>query len=262
MDAREAAGRIGGVLLAPLTFALSWARRARMFHPDGTLFRAEVRPLAELGPPDGLARRLAGAGLVRLSSAWWRGGKEWRDVLGCALRFGPEQDLLFATIRSPWTMALAPLTTETHDYLANDYYAVSPFEAEGVGLVKLRLRRPPPVPLAHPGHLSREEQLRRQVAAGQAAFTLEWLRLPPTRGLRGAVAGARAGTALDPAARWEPVVEVKLLEPVAMDQRALRFSPFRDGRGLSPRGFVHALRRAAYAASRAGRGAPKALPAH
>ena len=99
------------------------------------MYSGRVEALA--GPYPGLARRLEGAALIRLSTAWWRGGKEWIDALGLAMRLGREpsveahegdQDLLFATIRRPWTTLLAPLTTEQHDFLANDYYAVSPFD--------------------------------------------------------------------------------------------------------------------------------------
>ena len=52
------------------------------------------------------------------------------DVLGLALRIRPrtgpaldehaalgDQDLLFATIRSPWTTLLAPFTTNARDFL-------------------------------------------------------------------------------------------------------------------------------------------------
>jgi hypothetical protein len=47
------------------------------------------------------------------------------------------------------------------------------------------------------------------------------------------------------------VARIHLLEAVDVDQDLLRFSPFRAGRGIVPRGFVHALRRGAYTASRA-----------
>ncbi|MEO8183439.1 MAG: hypothetical protein ABI895_31785 [Deltaproteobacteria bacterium] len=38
-----------------------------------------------------------------------------------------------------------------------------------------------------------------------------------------------------------------------LDQEALRFDPFRAGRGVTPVGFVHALRRATYLASQRAR---------
>jgi hypothetical protein len=51
----------------------------------------------------------------------------WSRKTGDKGRSGPH----FATIRRPWTMPLAPLATVTTDYLANDYFAVSPFSLEG-----------------------------------------------------------------------------------------------------------------------------------
>ena len=71
--------------------------------------------------------------------ALWRGNFEHWDVLGVALRLREndsispqcapsDQDLLFATIVSPFTMPFAPFTTNAHDYLDNHYWAVSPFD--------------------------------------------------------------------------------------------------------------------------------------
>jgi hypothetical protein len=235
MALRERSGVVFGWLLAPLTGALSLLRRARMFHPEGALLHARVEALS--GPFPGLARRLEGPALARLSTAWWRGGKEWLDALGVAIRLGSEpgveekpgdQDLLFATIRHPWTTPLAPLTTAQHDFLANDYYAVSPFEVAGVGRARLRLvsSRPPAL-----RGKDRAARLDEAVAAGEA-----WLRLE-----------LRAG------GDWMPVARVVLLERAPLDQERLRFSPFRDGKGISPRGFVSGLRRATYLLSQLAR---------
>ena len=110
----EGLGYAVGLAMAPLVAVGSLVRQARFLHPDGTVYRAEVTVAA--APDDAAAARLAaalaGPALVRLSSAWWKGGKEWLDVLGLAMRLrrdahpssepGPEdQDLLFATIRWP-----------------------------------------------------------------------------------------------------------------------------------------------------------------
>lgn len=237
MPATEPVGKLLGALLAPVTGAVALIRKARMFHPDGRVFRAEVVPLQTGGATDAVARRLAGPALVRMSSAWWRGAKEWTDVLGCAVRFrrsavvsadaaDGDQDLLFATIRSPWTTLPAALTTRVHDFLANDYYAVSPFAVDGLGKGKWRL--------VSSGEGRREgdrsQRLLEDVSAGTAELRLEFRRL----GLR---------------SPWVPVCVVRLLEPVTLDQAALRFSPFRCGRGIEPRGLVHALRHATYSAS-------------
>ena len=207
---------------------MSLLRRARMFHPEGAVYRAEIVALP--GPVPGLGRRLEGRALARFSTALWRGGSEWMDALGVALRLGTEpsatpragdQDLLFATIQHPWTMPVAPLTTEQHDFLANDYFAVAPFDVAGVGRGKLRLVAGRPRRLQA---RDRGQRLDEAVARGEASLRLE-------------VRAAR---------RWEPVAEVRILERAEIDQEALRFSPFRDGKGLTPRGFVHGLRRATY----------------
>jgi hypothetical protein len=180
---------------------------------------------------------LSGAALLRFSSALWRRNHEWPDVLGVALRFqskegalSAEQDLLLATIRFPWTMPFAPLATNFRSFLWNHYHAVSPFEVAGVGPVKLRLRAPR---LHNRSALSRAEHLSRMTTEQRACFELQVRRLDLPALAR----------------RWSSVVRLDLQELVTVDQAALRFSPFRSGRGIRPVGFVHALRAAAYAAS-------------
>ncbi|MDB4971159.1 MAG: hypothetical protein JWN44_6848 [Myxococcales bacterium] len=237
-------GRAMGALLAPITGAVSAVRHARMFHPDGVIYQARVAPATATAMPE-VAARLAGPALMRLSSAWWRGRKELPDVLGVAIRFRRraepsaeaepgDQDLLLATIRHPWTMPFAPLSTHVHDFLANDYYGVSPFMLEGVGLVYLRAVPSPP--RASEG--GRAERLARAVADGAARFTLE---------------AKRRGTS-----SWQPIVTIELIGPVTIDEQALRFWPYLTARGIEPRGFVHALRRAAYRSSQHARGADRA----
>jgi hypothetical protein len=241
---REQVGDAIGRLLAPVARALSRARRARMFHPEGLMFAGHVRPLAPGGEPGELARRFAGRVLARCSAALWRGGREHLDVLGIALRIRPgeghaldeiaragDQDLLFATIRSPFTMVFSPLTTDATDFFGNRYWAVSPFAALG-SRYELRLSpiHPPPRP-ALPG--PRATRLLAAVAAHRAAWSLE----------------VRETWTL----RWYAVARIDLERPVAIDQAALQFDPFRAGLGLEPVGAVHAMRRATYAASRAGR---------
>jgi hypothetical protein len=230
-----------GVLAAPLTGIGAWLRQARFFHPEGTVYRALVVPVAAEEPYTTIAWHLSGEALVRMSTAWWRGGREWIDVLGCAISFRSDnrvtaqpsphdQDLLLATIRWPWTTLLAPLTTRQHDFLGNNYHAVSPFLVDGLGRAMWRLLSSP----AEVKGESRGERLDRAVANGLARFHLQ---VRPMR--RGA--------------EWVTVADVKLRERAAVDQDLLRFSPFRSGRGIRPWGLVQAMRGPAYAASQGAR---------
>lgn len=241
MRANEALGRAIGGLFAPMTGEGSLIRRARVFHPDGVVYRAEVRPLVRGGAAGDLAQRLSGEALVRLSSAWWRHEKELPDVLGIALRLCDgngagaqpgmkDQDLLFATFRHVYTLPLAPAVTHVHDYLDNDYYGVLPLYAPGIGRVKLRLMGPH----VHSKGRDRRERLEHAVAADLAVLRLEMRRV-------------KMG------APWEQLAAVDLYERALVDQEALAFTPFRSGRGLEPVGFFQMIRAATYASSRVGR---------
>jgi hypothetical protein len=234
---RERCGLVVGALLAPITAASSKARGARMFHPDGIVYEASVESSARTPDLAELAERLGHSALLRLSSALWRRPREWPDVLGAALRFGrgpARQELLLATIRFPWTMPFAPVATNFRSFLWNHYHAVSPFVVDGVGIVKFRLRSPR---LSNPGRTSRADHLQRAVAERRAVYELELRRSSEPLLSR----------------RWEPVARVTLQEERDLDQQALRFSPFQDGAGIRPIGFVQALRVAAYAASQQAR---------
>jgi hypothetical protein len=233
MRATEGLGKTLGGLLAPLAGAGSLLRRARIFHPEGAVYTAEVVPLAREAPFDFVAARLEGPAPVRLSTAWWKHGHEWPDLLGCAVRFRDQaapspypaegdQDLPFATLRSPLTLPLAVLSTRRHDFLMNDYFALSLFEVAGVGMVRWRLVGP----RVHVEGRNRGQRLDRAVQNGVAVFRLE------ARG-----------------ASWVPVARIELRARAAIDQQALLFSPFRTGRGIEPRGFLHALRVVPYRVS-------------
>ena len=237
-----ALGKAAGWAAAPFFGAVSFARRARTFHPRGPIVHAAVSrhatAPAHLQP---LGERLAGPALIRFSGALWKNAESAPDVLGCAIRLrrdtsessepgADDQDLLFATIRRPWTMPLSPFTTDAQDYLANDYYAVSPFDVGLANLVYLRLC--PAHPSVGTGG-TRSERLLREVRFGHAMLTLE------------------AGDG--PFGPWVPVATVALERPARVDGEALRFRPFRQGRGVRPRGFIHALRRGVYAISQRAR---------
>lgn len=235
---RERIGELIGATWAPLVHGIARLRHARMFHPEGSLYRGRLEPVA--GPFEAIANALGRTVLARFSGALRRGGRESLDVLGIALRLhhGPltsteasdgDQDLLFATILSPFTMPLSPFTTRSHDFFANRFYAVSPFALEDGKRVKFRLS-----PMEHPPHDgSRAEQLAAAVAGGHARFEL----------------AARETLTL----RWHPVATITLQAPCELDQAALRFDPFHAGAGIEPVGVVHAIRRRAYPASQGAR---------
>lgn len=237
MSWREALGDAVGTCWAPWIYRIARLRHGRMFHPEGLVFRGRVDPCSG-GPFAAVGRSLGSSVLARFSGALWKHGRERLDVLGIALRFSHvgvdsarphagDQDLLFATILSPLTMPLAPLMTHSHDFFANRYYAVAPFELPDRRRVKFRLTA-----LEHPAHVgSREQQLRSAVAIGAARFELS-ARATLTR-------------------RWHLVAHVVLEADLEFDQSELRFDPFRDGAEIMPVGFVHAIRRRAYAASQA-----------
>lgn len=228
-----------GWAIAPLFGLISFARRARTFHPRGQTFHAVVSRHADVSPALApLAERLVGPALARFSGALWKNAPSVPDVLGCAIRLRrdqsataqaapDDQDLLFATIRRPWTMAFSPFTTEVSDYLANDYFAVSPFDVE-LADARFYLRLHPARPCAA-GDGTRGERLLLEAGQGRAELSLE--------------------LGSGPSGPWSPLVRVTLEEPAAIDGQALRFRPFREGRGVHPRGFVHALRLGVYAFS-------------
>jgi hypothetical protein len=224
--------------MAPLFAAVSLVRRARTFHPRGLLFHAVLEPSKDASPRlEPLASRLAGPAIVRFSAALWKSSQRLPDVLGCALRLrrderstdapaGDDQDLLFATILRPWTMPLAPFTTDVGDYLANKYYAVSPFDVGLKRPIYLRLR-PACAKAAASG--DRNDRLLLAVARGSARLFLE--------------------VSTSPFGPWDPCMTLTLKRMANIDGEAIRFRPFRTGRGVHPHGFVHALRAGAYFAS-------------
>lgn len=241
----ERAGVLTGRLLGPIVQSAAARRHTRVFHPVGVVVRADLRSIAadaELRP---VAELLGSDALLRFSGALWKKRDVWPEVLGLAIRFSPrarhedpgpdDQDLLFATIRSPLTMGFAPFTTLSTNYLSNHYFGVAPFQIDGAkGRFKLRVRTA--AAPKRPSGEDRDERLLASVRTGEARLILEAKRHLAPQG-------------------WRPMVELSLRERVEVNQEALRFNPFLDGRGFRPRGFVHAIRRAAYPAGRIGSGA-------
>ena len=236
---REQLGSTIGGLWSPIVNRISHLRHARMFHPEGLLFSGELEVIPG-GPYEQIALQLGRTVLTRLSGALRRGGRESLDVLGIGLRMhrghklrvhaiATDQDLLFATIRSPFTMGLAPFTTSSHDFFANRYYAVSPFALEGMHRVELRLS-----PIMRPDHEgSRADKLRAAVAAGEAQFEL----------------AARKTLHFG----WAPIAKITLTKESELDQETLRFDPYQNGAGIVPVGVVNAIRKRVYPASQAAR---------
>ncbi|MEO6574700.1 MAG: hypothetical protein ABIP89_12725 [Polyangiaceae bacterium] len=247
----ERAGIVLGWAIGPVFAGISFARHARTFHPTGETFLANVEPF-QVGAR--LGEILRGPALVRFSGALWKDERPRPDVLGCAIRFrrtwahSPDplpgdQDLLFATIRHPWTMPLAPFFTNARDFQGNDYFAVSPFDAPGFERCYFRLRPNRPPRNGYRLHEEgRIERLRSAIAAGEALFRLDVRREGETR--------------------WFPLAVIDVREHAFVDQERLRFSPFRTGRDIVPRGFIHALRRGVYALSQLARPEDSAAQAH
>lgn len=249
--AATALGRAISVGLAPTAAVASALRNARVFHPRGIVLDAELVPIAHEQPWAELAERLAGPALVRLSAALQKSPRSTVDLLGCAVRLLPweasahdttqifahddTQDLLTVTSRTLVQLPVGLVTTNTGDYLANDYYGLTPFEVDGLGVGYFRLRG---------GHLARRRgrgsawyrlaELGTALQLGNAVLRLEIRR----RGL------GRA---------YQPVAELRLRSIIEVDQEELAFSPYRSGRGIRPHGFINSLRRATYAASVLGR---------
>jgi hypothetical protein len=223
--------RIGVALSYPLgwlTGSVAFIRQSRTFHPRGLTFRAEVSAVPNAS---GLNLFFYPHALIRLSSAWWK-HKEWIDVLGIAIRFSKseiitesaltdDQDLLFATVTNPWLTAVSPLMTHYHDFLKNDYYAVSPF-AFGQHTLYFRLK---PLPHAEAEAETRNERLSLAVLNGDAGFEIQ--------------VQSREKD-------WVTVAQVRLTSVIQLNQNILKFSPFQTGLGIRPKGFVHSLRVGAY----------------
>ena len=237
----RAAGYASGAILGPVSAALSFVRRARMFNPRGIMLRGGARAVAAEGPLRELGDRLKGQVVVRFSAAWWK-KRQWPDVLGCAIRFTDtpdfttqpresDQDLLLATIKHPLTTLLAPWTTQVSDFLSNDYFGVSPFAAPELPRLYLRLR---PLRPGAPGKGTRAEKLDGALAKGPISLQLQ----------------ARTHRYVG---RFRDVAVLDLQERIEIDQAQFSFDPFQNGRGLKPDSFIHALRAASYAAGRAGR---------
>lgn len=229
MKVLNLSGTILGYPLGLLTGTVSFLRNSRMFHPNGVMVKAEVK---NLGPATLMFPPYA---LMRFSSAWWK-KKEWIDVLGIAIRFSEnikdeiprqkDQDLLFATIISPWQMPLAPFVTRYKDFFKNTYYAVSPFEVQKK-LLYFKL-----TPISSSDTNDNRLAMLKENIHQHARFQL-WMRKTHEA--------------------WVPLAELTLLHELNLDQNKLKFNPFLNGLNIKPYGFVHHLRIGAYRLGQLGR---------
>jgi len=233
-------GAVFGVLVAPLIFLVALLRRRRLFHGRGLSWRGEVTPCASDPRAQRIAARLRGFVLARLSASVTPGPEEVPDWLGGGFRFRADavatavlapgdQDLLVASLASFGKLTRAKRETDVHDFLNNDYFAIAPYQVEGMGPAKVRLRGSRKGPQAG----TRAERLRLAAQRGEAVFRLE---LQPT--------GERA---------WLAVADITLREPVVIDNGDWYMTPFHAGRGMSPRGFIHGIRLVAYPVGRTAR---------
>lgn len=239
---REILGLAVGALTAAPVALVSALRHARTFHPRGVLYTGRIEPLPET--PASLTGVIEGHVLARFSGALSKADHERGEVLGLALRISSQpiedvapregdQDLLFATIVSPLTMPFAPISTRGDDFLGGSYWGVAPFTLGDLGRVKLRVFPSVQTSSRAPG---RARKLDRAVSEGRAELMLA---VRPTFTLA-----------------WRPIARIVLEAPSDLDQEALRFDPFRAGRGIEPVGFVQWIRKLVYPASQ------RARPAH
>jgi hypothetical protein len=241
----------GLLLLSWVFFFLSFLRRARFFHPSGVVYSAQAWPAPGLASVAGVevAERLSGTALVRFSGGIFKqkGQAARTDSLGLGVRFhgqpGPcatnapgGQDLFLVSFHSFKAMAHDIKATNPHDYLANSYWAIAPYEVEGLGRVSLRITA------SGAGGMgaARDERLEDAVRAGAASLRLEM---------------APWGTN-----DYQPLAEVRLDSRVELEDE-LRLTPHAAGHGLRPIGFFQGLRVFPYAASHLARrlrqGAPR-----
>jgi hypothetical protein len=244
MSFPEIAGTALGVLLSPLFAMISAVLGRRVFHPTGLLTLGRVEALPEHAALAPLAARLVGSALVRWSGGAHTSASAPKDLLGCAVRFrrpGPldqmvgadDQDLLTITSATVGGIFRASEETDVSEYRASTYHALGSFEDQDLGPLELRLvPRPPQRPATGS---DRNERLRDAIARGDASMVLE---------VRGRVTGDA----------WQGAAEIVLEQVLEGDPVDLKFDPFRNGRGIRPAGFLHAVRRAVYPAAQRGRG--------
>jgi hypothetical protein len=241
----EAIGLWTGGLVAPVFAVGSMLRQNRVFHPKGIHFRANVTAVenveekfAEIATS--LARHDT---LVRFSTG--RPSRERTilpDIHGISIRFGAErgenfqprddaQDLLLMTAESVLSLAKGAISTNQQNFAGNIYHGGAPFEIAEQPNMLVRL-----VPMSHveTSGTDRYQNLRHAVEEGDVIFRLEVASMSQPN-------------------KWYPLVEIRLMNEVQVDDSKLELWPFRTGRGIVPQGFVQYTRQMPYLFSEYGR---------
>jgi hypothetical protein len=225
-------GAVLGLMLGLGVGLVSWLRAARAVHAEGVVCRARLTSRHVT------ADLLAGPALVRLSGALASQATAGTDVLGLDIRLQPvakddagygDQDLLLGTFESFHTAARDRARTHTGDYLANSYSTVTPWWLTGHGPVILRLVPPPPA--AADRGTDRLARLDADLAVGRAGFTLM----------------------VDTGSGELALADLQLTERIDIDDRRLRASMFRQGRGVRPLGLRNGIRATVYPMSQLAR---------
>jgi hypothetical protein len=228
-----AVGAVVGLAVAVVFVPISLARRARAVHAEGVVCRAEI------AARDPIGERLVGPALVRLSGVLESQTAATSDVLGLDIRMqrtasrdarDGDQDLLLGSFESFTTAARDRANTNVGDYFGNRYSTVTPWWVPVHGPVVLRLVPPAGLPASRGG--DRLARLDADIAADRARFTL----------------------AIDTGARELAIAELRLVERIAIDDRKLRASMFRQGRGVRPLGLRNGIRATVYPLSQLARG--------
>jgi len=236
----EAVGLWVGSLIAPIFAFGSLLRQARIFHPQGINFRADVRSVegADIDPRftelvQGLTK---GDALVRFSTGMWSVEKIMLpDVLGMSIRFRadrddnfkPEegaQDLLLVTSESLLQLPVAALATNQYNFAGNAYHGMAPFQVAKQDDMILRVV---PATQIDVTGTDRYQNIRQAVEEDDVVFRLE------------------TASQSQPM-KWLPLVEIRLMSEVSLDDTKLEFFPFRTGQNIIPQGFIQYMRPVPY----------------
>ncbi len=257
----EVAG--AGVAAEVFGFASGVVRNARVFHPDGRVFRGEVTSLGVADAALAAAgERLAGTavllrmgmGLMKKGMPGWLAriipdapsiAARFYDAVGrdvAPIRRTPEVDLdLLCTAGGDrlWKL-VANLSTgglgfglRRYDYFRNLYYADVPYRLGGEGS----------------GYWIRFAANEDAARLGGAEHDAVGRDLALTRVVEGhgglRIEGQRVGAADAP---FVAFAEIRFVEEIVVDQEALHFEPV-EGRGFVPYGYLTEVRRSVYPAS-------------